>query len=129
MRNHFAICHLPFAISAALVCGCSAVKPLKGGRAATIHTPSGVVQQTLAQGENPSAASRQAQEVVKVRTYTLPPGTRIEQAPVVFPARANPRRRIQALTGNPQARSTECRNRSDLAGVRQDRRLARLSPR
>src|SRR3989442_7652536 len=89
MRNLFALCPLPFAISAALACGCTAVKPLKGGRAATIHTPSGVVQQTLAQGENPSAASRQAQEIVRVRTYTLPPGTRIEQSPVVFPAQAN----------------------------------------
>jgi len=59
--------------------GCSATRPLKGGKAFTAHTPAGAVSQTLLQGDNPSAPSRQAQETVKVRTYTLPAGSRIEQ--------------------------------------------------
>ena len=60
--------------------GCAATRPLKGGKALTTPKPAGGVEQTLVQGENPSAASRQAQETVKVRTYTLPTGSRIEQS-------------------------------------------------
>ena len=43
-------------------------------------SPRGVIEQTLLQGENPSQASTQTQETVKVRTYTLPVGSRIEQS-------------------------------------------------
>jgi hypothetical protein len=39
-----------------------------------------VIEQTLVQGENPNQASKQTQESVKVRTYTLPVGSRIEQS-------------------------------------------------
>ena len=60
--------------------GCASTRPLKGGRAVTTHKPAGVVEQTLVQGENPSQASKQTQESVKVRTYTLPVGSRIEQS-------------------------------------------------
>ena len=35
----------------------------------------GAVSQVLLQGENPSAPSRQAQETLRVRTYTVPAGT------------------------------------------------------
>ena len=68
--------------------GCAATRPLKGGKALTTPKPAGGVEQTLVQGENPSAASRQAQETVKVRTYTLPAGSRIEQ--IAPPAAAAP---------------------------------------
>jgi hypothetical protein len=57
--------------------GC-AFKPLKGGHAITTN-PVGGLHQTLTQGDNPAASTRQAQETVRVRTYTLPAGTRIEQ--------------------------------------------------
>jgi hypothetical protein len=53
---------------------------LKGGHALTARSPSGSIQQTLNQGENPAQSSRQDQQTVRVRTYTLPPGTRIEDA-------------------------------------------------
>jgi hypothetical protein len=36
----------------------------------------------LVQGENPSQASKQDQETVKVRTYTVPAGSRVEQSQV-----------------------------------------------
>src|SRR6266699_6689499 len=52
--------------------GCTAPRPLKGGKAFTARTPTGGLSQVLLQGENPSVPSRQAQETVKVRTYTLP---------------------------------------------------------
>jgi hypothetical protein len=46
----------------------------------TTRKPAGVFEQTLLQGENPSQATKQDQESVKVRTYTLPTGSRIEQS-------------------------------------------------
>ncbi len=64
---------------ALLVTGCVGPRPLKGGRAVTTHKPAGIIEQTLVQGENPSQASKQDQESVKVRTYTVPAGSRVEQ--------------------------------------------------
>ena len=68
---------------ALLVTGCAGPRPLKGGKAVTTHQPAGVIEQTLVQGENPSQSTKQDQGCVKVRTYTLPAGSRIEasQAP------------------------------------------------
>jgi hypothetical protein len=62
--------------------GCAGPRPLKGGKAVITRKPAGVVEQTLVQGENPSQATKQDQESVKVRTYTVPAGSRIEQSPV-----------------------------------------------
>ena len=53
---------------------------MKGGKAVTTHKPAGVIEQTLVQGENASQATKQDQESIKVRTYTLPAGSRIEQS-------------------------------------------------
>ena len=65
-----------------MVTGCAGPRPLKGGRAVTTRKPAGVIEQTLVQGENPSQATKQEQETVKVRTYTLPAGSRMEQSQV-----------------------------------------------
>ena len=65
-----------------LLCGCAATKPLKGGKATTSTTPAGVVEQSVLQSENPAQASRQDQETVRTRSYTLPAGSRIEEAKV-----------------------------------------------
>jgi hypothetical protein len=76
---------VPFALlllAAFLLCGCSLPRPQKGGRALTTPTTVGV-QQSLLQAENPSAPSRQDQETIRVRTYTLPPATHIEQARIL----------------------------------------------
>jgi hypothetical protein len=73
---------------ALLMSGCAGPRPLKGGRAVTARKPGGVIEQTLAQGENPSQATKQTQETVKVRTYTVPAGSRVEQSqsPAAAPA-------------------------------------------
>ena len=71
---------------ALLVTGCVAPRPLKGGRAVTTRKPAGVIEQTLLQGENPSRATKQTQETIKVRTYTLPAGSRVESRAGVSPA-------------------------------------------
>jgi hypothetical protein len=65
---------------ALLGAGCAGPRPLKGGKAVTTHKPAGAIEQTLVQGENPSQASKQTQEAVKVRSFTLPAGSRIEQS-------------------------------------------------
>lgn len=65
----------------ALVCaGCLGVKPLRGGKATTVSKPAHGIEQTVVQSENPSQVSKQDQEVVKVKTYTVPAGSRIEES-------------------------------------------------
>ena len=64
---------------ALLVTGCAGPRPLKGGKAVTTHKAAGVTEQTLLQGENPAQATRQAEETVRIRTYTVPAGSRVEQ--------------------------------------------------
>ena len=64
-----------------LATGCAGSRPLKGGKAVVTRTPSGSVQQTLTQSENPAQATKQEQESLKVRTYTVPAGSRMEQLP------------------------------------------------
>jgi hypothetical protein len=60
--------------------GCTS-RPLKGGKAVITRKPEGIIDQTIVQSENPSQASKQTQETVKVRTYTVPAGSRMEQSP------------------------------------------------
>jgi hypothetical protein len=72
---------------ALLATGCAS-RPLKGGKAFITRKPTGQVEQTLTQGENPAQATKQTQETIKVRTYTVPTGSRVEQSqtPVGAPA-------------------------------------------
>ena len=65
-------------VSAVLATGCAGPRPLKGGRAVTTRKPAGIVEQTLVQGENPAQATKQDQESIKVRTFTVPAGSRVE---------------------------------------------------
>src|ERR1039458_3090714 len=65
---------------ALLAAGCAGPRPLKGGRAVITRKPAGIVEQTLVQSENPAQATKQDEESVKVRSYTGPAGSRMEQA-------------------------------------------------
>jgi hypothetical protein len=90
---------------ALLATGCASTRPLKGGKAVTMHKPAGIIEQTLVQGENPSQASKQTQESLKVRTYTLPVGSRVEQSQTPGPVIAQPAsvsQDSQRSTLNPQ---------------------------
>jgi hypothetical protein len=62
----------------AFTCSCSAPGRVKGGRASTATRPAGGVNQTLVQGDDASQVSRQNQDSIRVRTYTLPAGSRLE---------------------------------------------------
>jgi len=61
----------------AALAGCALPRPQRGGVATTAPTPHGL-SQTLSQGENPAQPSNQAQDSIKTRNYTIPPGSRIE---------------------------------------------------
>jgi hypothetical protein len=62
-----------------LVTGCAGSRPLKGGKAVTTRNSTGAVEQTLVKGEDPSQATKQDQATIKLRTYTVPAGSRMEQ--------------------------------------------------
>jgi hypothetical protein len=72
---------LTFAIGAMLFTAGCTMAPLKGGKATTSQT-SGRIEQTVAQGENPAQVSRQDQETVKTKSYTVPAGSRLVEARV-----------------------------------------------
>ncbi len=97
---------------ALLAAGCAGPRPLKGGKAVTTHKPGGVIKQTVVQGENPSQPTKQDQESVKVRTYTLPAGSRVEQpqtlaaAPAQLSTINSQPINLQPSTLNPQPSTT-----------------------
>jgi len=62
-------------LSVLALAGCS-IAPLKGGHATT----SGVIGQTVVQGDNPAQVTRQDQETLKTRSYTVPAGSRLEES-------------------------------------------------
>jgi len=75
MKTKFML--IDFAVIAAvgLLSGCT-MAPLKGGHATT----SGAIGQTLVQGDNPAQVTRQDQETLRTRSYTLPTGSRLEES-------------------------------------------------
>ena len=66
--------------------GCVGPRPLKGGQAVLTRSPNGSVQQTLTQSENPAQSTKQDQETIKVRTYSVPAGSCVESRTGVSPA-------------------------------------------
>ena len=65
------------ATAVVLLCGCASA-PLKGGKATTLSNPAQGIEQSVVQSDNPAAVSRQDQETVRVKTYTVPAGSRLE---------------------------------------------------
>ena len=68
---------IPFTIGVLLLSSGCMTGPLKGGKATTTGKPAGVIEQTVVQGDNPAQVSRQDQETVKTRCYTVPAGSRL----------------------------------------------------
>ena len=52
--------------------------PLKGGKATTLSKAAHGIEQTVVQSDNPAQVSRQDQETIRTRTYTVPTGSRLE---------------------------------------------------
>ena len=64
-------------ISLLALAGCS-LGPLKGGKATT----AGNIVQSVTQGDNPAAVSKQDQETVRTKSYTVPAGSRMVETHV-----------------------------------------------
>ena len=68
--------------SLSLLCGCASTRPLRGGQATTRSKPAQGIEQSVVQSDNPAQTSRQDQETVKTKTYTVPTGSRLEESRV-----------------------------------------------
>ena len=62
--------------------GCGTA-PLKGGKASTVSKPAQGIEQSVVQSENPAAVSKQDQETVRTKSYTVPTGSRLVETRVV----------------------------------------------
>jgi hypothetical protein len=71
-------------VATVLSTGC-AMAPLKGGRA-TISQSAGHIDQNVVQSDNPAQVSRQDQETVRTKTYTVPAGSRLVESHVTADA-------------------------------------------
>jgi hypothetical protein len=72
-------------VLALALAGCGTV-PLKGGKATTLSKPTQGIEQSVVQSENPAAVSKQDQETVRTKSYTVPAGSRLEETRVVADA-------------------------------------------
>jgi len=78
-----------------MLSGCS-IAPLKGGKATTSQSAGHIVQ-SVAQGENPAQSSRQDQETVRTKSYTVPAGSRLVETHVTADAGGAPATNATAL--------------------------------
>jgi hypothetical protein len=108
---------------ALLATGCAGSRPLKGGKAFTARKAAGLIEQTLVQGENAAQPTRQDQETVKVRTYTVPAGSRMEAARVETVPPGIPLTNLEAVVVSaPMAvvEREETRARTELGAAQKD---------
>ena len=85
------------AILVLVLAGCASPAPLKGGKATTLNKPTRGIEQTVVQSENPAAVSKQDQEMVRTKTYTVPAGSRLLETHVTADAGGAPVTNAQAL--------------------------------
>jgi hypothetical protein len=116
-------------VLALAVTGCAGPRPLKGGKAVVTRTPGGSVQQTLIQSENPAQATKQDNESIKVRTYTVPAGSRMEQSlNAECGVRSAEGRKAEALNANAQPSTSFGASREPSTINYQLSTLSRFSP-
>jgi hypothetical protein len=82
--------------AAGMLSGC-AIAPLKGGHASTVSKSTQGIEQSVVQGDNPAQASRQNQETVKTKSYTVPAGSRMVETHVTADAGGAPATNATAL--------------------------------
>jgi hypothetical protein len=81
------------------------------------------VEQTIVQGENPAQVTKQDQETVKVRSYTVPAGSRVEEARVERSAVGAQVTNVQAVVVSapmPVQEREETRARTELGAAQKD---------
>ncbi len=108
------------ALAIFVLSGCAMTKPLKGGKATT---KAAGIEQNILQSDNPSQASRQEQETVKTRSYTLPTGSRIEETRVRENEKGFPVTNIQTVVvsaATPVVEREETRAKTELGAAQKD---------
>ena len=71
-------------LAAVFFSGCT-IAPLKGGKASTSQS-AGHIEQSVVQSDNPAAVSKQDQETVRTKSYTVPAGSRLVESHVTADA-------------------------------------------
>jgi hypothetical protein len=102
--------------------GC-AMAPLKGGKASTVNKPNQGIEQSVQQGENPAQVSRQDQETVKTRSYTIPAGSQMVETRITADAGGAPVTNAQAVViSAPMAvvEHEETRAKTELGAAQKD---------
>ena len=122
MKTKRIIVNLGFVTAIGLLAGCTAA-PLKGGHASTVNKPSGVIEQTVVQSENPAQVSRQDQETVKTKSYTVPAGSQMVETHVVADAGGAAATNAQSLIISapmPVVEHEETRAKTELGAAQKD---------
>ena len=104
-----------------MLCGC-AIAPLKGGKATTSQSAGHIVQ-SVAQGENPAQSSRQDQETVRTKSYTVPAGSRLVETHVTADAGGAPVTNYQDVVVSapmPVVEHEETRAKTELGAAQKD---------
>ena len=83
-------------VAVGMLSGC-AMAPLKGGHASTVSKTTQGIEQSVVQGDNPAAASRQDQETVRTKSYAVPAGSRMVETRVTADAGGAPVTNAQSL--------------------------------
>ena len=122
-RLNFSLIDFAVIASLGLLCGCASPAPLKGGKATTLSKPAHGIEQTVVQSENPAAVSRQDQEVLKVKTYTVPAGSRLEESRVTATDVGAPVTNVQTVVVSaamPVVEREETRAKTELGAAQKD---------
>ena len=102
--------------------GCT-IAPLKGGRATTLSKPAQGIEQTVVQSDNPAAVSKQDQETVRTKSYTVPAGSRLVETRVSADAGGAPVTNSQVLLLSapmPVTEHEETRAKTELGAAQKD---------
>jgi hypothetical protein len=108
--------------AAGMMSGC-AMAPLKGGKASTVSKSTQGIEQSVVQGDNPAAASRQDQETVRTKSYTVPAGSRMVETRVSADTGGAPVTNVSALVISAPMAVTEheeTRAKTELGAAQKD---------
>ena len=102
--------------------GCT-MAPLKGGRATTSSKPTQGIEQSVVQSDNPAQVSRQDQETVRTKSYTLPAGSRLVESHVTADEAGAPATNATAVVLSapmPVVEHEETRAKTELGAAQKD---------
>ena len=110
-------------LAALALVGCASTAPLKGGKATTLSKPTQGIEQTVVQSDNPAQVSRQDQETVRTRSYTVPTGSRMEESRVTASDAGAVVTNVQAVVVSapmPVVEREETRAKTELGAAQKD---------